>query len=210
MGILIFKLRRNIGQYQMKFACTKDKSRPAMTGAIIAPEHNEICCTDAHILVRYPIEVIEVTKSDAISVPLFIFNKNHYFNYSKDKNFNMTDFVFKLDYKNRFISVHEPNVENECTEENMILKIKTIEGNPPNYMAVYPDYKENDGVNYIGVNLDLLEQLKKATKEPYASKLHSPQHFKLILSQPNRGVIVEEQNKPYPIKAMFMPVMLSY
>src|SRR5690606_21101062 len=138
MGKLVFKLRRNIGSQQMKYAAGNDFLRPTLTGAIINPIDSEIACTDEQILVVYPINIIESNIQEYVSVPLFIFDRKHYFGYQSVNNGSMTGFIYVLDTDKKIISVYPPNSQNYIQEDKPLLSVNIIEGNPPNYNAVIP------------------------------------------------------------------------
>lgn len=187
MQKLVFKLRRNITTTQLKNAVCTDNMRPAMKGAFVNSEFSEMVCTDGHILIQYPIEIIEGSGSGI--VPIELFNPKIFFGYNKSK---ITEFTFVIEDK--CCSVFFGN--------KFIIKVPLIDCNYPNYKSVLLNPEDTCGLEEIGINLKIIERFKKATFEKGFN-----QGYKFQFYGKNRGISVEETSQPFPIKGIIMPYM---
>lgn len=214
MAQIVFRMKRNIGANQMKYAVGNDCLRPVMQGVCFNPSASELACTDAHVLVMYPIEILssDYKEAETFILPVYIFDQKHYYNYNLNKFFPMTRFVFKVDTEKERIYVYSPLAANEegfnLTEESLLFSVPLIEGKYPNYHAVLP--KEPFAIEKIGLNLWFVDRLTKATKEPGSSaSLHRfKATFDATLHGSNRAIMFYELNED-PVKALIMPVMLN-
>lgn len=185
MEKLVFKLRRNITTMQLKNAVCTDNMRPAMKGVFVNSEFSEMVCTDAHILVQYPIEIIEGSGSGI--VPVELFNPKIFFGHNKSK---ITEFTFVI--------------EDKCCSvffgEKFIIKVPLINCDYPNYRAILPSTKDACGLEEIGINLKIIERFKKATFEKGFN-----QGYKFQFYGKNKGILVQETTQEFPIKGIIMP-----
>lgn len=219
MAEIIFRLRRNFGAMQMKHACSNDKLRPVITGVGLNAAHEELCCTDAHVLVIYPIEILnpeDINSEEIFSLPLFIFDRKHYFGYENSREFIMERFLYKIDTEKERVYVYSPLALNNegfsLKEEFLLFSVPLIEGKYPNYRAVLP--KEKASVDKIGIGLHFLDKLIKATRESgIGNRTDFLNRFKVTfdatLHGSNRAILLNELNQEYPIKGLIMPVMLN-
>jgi hypothetical protein len=211
MAKIIFKLRRNFSATQFTHVVCKDELRPAMTGAMLHTERAELAFTDATLLMIYPIEVV---RNDApgftCSIPLFLFDKKHYFGY-KQRFIDMTDFLFVIDTEKERAYVYPSHIGKDLssTEEEIefngyILSVPLIKGNTPNYPAVIPN-SDPEKLDSIALSTKLLSRIQKASVSTPAQEWDS--RFKFTFYGKHKAVVFEEvNNEKYPIKGLVMPV----
>lgn len=208
-GRVIFRLKRNVGASNFKHAVGRDKLRPVLQGAGIDPVNQKLVCTDAVIMVMYPIEVFENKNNitEIISVPTFIFDRSHYYKYQSARGiFNMVDFIYVMDYDKQCIKVYPPLMGIDfIKEENHILKVDFIEGKFPNYKVVIPS-QEKESIDTIGVDISRIENINKAIKE--VGNKEQLNRFEFNFYGKQRAILGKEISLDHPIEFILMPVAL--
>lgn len=195
----------DITHTQMGNATGHDDLRPVMSGVYVDLIEGRLVCTDAHILMLYPIQPVELdgyefnhvdkqkfTVDQCKIVPLELFNKSKYMgNY---KNYPLPiHYALDVDYARVFVGDKE------------VFKCEYIDGKYPNYAAVIPSADKAEAVAKIGVNLRFVERLKKAF--PSAVNIMG---CKFTFFAPNRCIIVTPCDPELrEIKGLVMPVMLN-
>jgi hypothetical protein len=178
----------------LKNAVSNDGLKPSMCGVNINLKYSRIEATNAHILVMYPIEIIESdidNNIDSLVVPVRFFNISKYMIDIPKKYHDGLEYIFtdefaevyfgnELVYRCRYIYAKYPNVENVLPNDKWI--------------------RENH--NKVGLNINVLEKLTKSL--PY----NFPNNITIDIYARNKGIIVETLQEP-KIKAMIMPIMLG-
>lgn len=211
MAKIIFKLKRNVGYSQFIHAVGNDELRPTMMGVMFNPKERELACTDAHIVTVYPIEVYEGKEVDfTASIPVFLFNRLHYYGYDKSQIFKMTDFWFVVDTEKFEAFVYAPNFAMNRMDNldfsNYLIKVTLIEGTIPSYNSVFPTKEQATELSDIGLNLHYLKRLEKSLKE-VGAKSGVEGRFKFQFNGKNRAVVLSEINEDSSaMKGLVMPV----
>lgn len=214
MAKIIFKLKRNVGYNQFIHAVGNDELRPTMTGVMFNPKESELACTDAHILTIYPIEVYTEKEVDfTASIPVFLFNRSHYYGYDKGQVFKMTDFWFVVDTERLEAFVYAPSVFSKdefdfsLITNNYLIKVPLIEGKIPDYNSVFPTKEQATELSDIGLNLHYLKKLEKSLKE-VGAKSDIEGRFKFRFNGKNRAVVLSEINEDSSaMKGLVMPIL---
>ncbi len=189
-----FKLTTAHGASNFKYAAGTDELRPLMHGAIIDFQRKKLYVTNAHIIVAYKIECDEKTTQEPISIPLNVFEKKNY-GFVNTKQIPMDWFKFSFDTETQIVDVFVDGVEHS------IYRDKIIEGKVPNCNAIFPKKEDANPVDKIGLNLFLLEKIRKAVKLPGDSD-----NFTFNLFKANKIVLLEQEGSE--IIAGIMPVHL--
>lgn len=197
----IFRNSTGVAHSHLNNVVGKDVFRPAMTGVYVDLIKKRLVCTDAHILIMYPIEMqypekedndtnFEFKKEDCKVVPTELFNKSKYMGNWKNYFFPF-EYHLDEDYARVFAGPEE------------VFKCRYIDESYPKYEAVLLDNKDKQPLDDIGLNLEILARLSKSV--PRGTK-----GFKFIFHARNKAVNLEELNEfDNNIKALIMPVMLS-
>ena len=195
---IIFKNITNVTHIHLNNAVGNDVYRPAMTGVFVDLRNKKLVCTDAHVLIMYPIEMHyenekdlapDFTKEDCKIVPTELFNKNKYMGDRKNYLFPFT-YHLDEDYARVYAGTEE------------IFKCRYIKGNYPDYEKVVLSPKDKKPLEEIGLNIGIISRLAKAV--PRGTKV-----FKFVFHAQNRAVNLLEQNKHEKvIEALIMPSML--
>lgn len=188
---------------QLKNAIGTDVLRPVMCGVHINFKAQRIEVTDAHVLMTYPIQVLENTLGvDGVIVPIDFFNINRYM--VKLPKMSQKDKIFFLEY------IFTDEYAEIYYLKRLIFRCYYIEGKFPNIDAVMPVFNaEEYNVNKLGFNSLFLRNLMNAFPKKF------PNTVTCKLVQLNRGVIFEssdyydsEEQDPRKIIGLVIPVLL--
>ena len=198
---IIFKNITNVTHIHLNNAVGNDVYRPAMTGVFVDLRNKKLVCTDAHVLIMYPIEMhyeenymndtnTDFTKEDCKIVPTELFNKNKYMGNWKNYLFPFT-YHLDEDYARVYAGPEE------------VFKCRYIKADYPDYEKVVLSPKDKKPLDEIGLNIGIISRLAKAV--PRGTKV-----FKFVFHAQNRAVNLLEQNEyENVIEALIMPAMLS-
>jgi len=197
----IFINSTNVAHSHLNNVVGNDDFRPAMMGVYVDLINKRLVCTDAHILIMYPIELkfgeevempqnVEFKTEDCKIVPTELFNKNKYMGNWKNYCFPF-EYHLDEDYARVFAGPEE------------IFKCRYIRDSYPKYEKVLLDNKDKQPLDDIGLNLDIIARLAKGV--PRGTKA-----FRFVFHARNKAVNLEELNAMEDeIKALIMPVMLT-
>jgi DNA polymerase III sliding clamp (beta) subunit (PCNA family) len=178
---------------QLKNVISHEVLRPSVCGVNINLKYSRLECTNAHLLLMYPIEIIEsdITEySDSLVVPARFFNVLKYM----------------IDIPKKYIELLEYVLTDEFAEvyfgEELVYRCKYIDAKFPNIQAVLPtDEWKRENPKKVGLNINNLEKLMKGI--PY----NFPNNFTFDIYAKNKGLFLETLQEP-KIKGMIMPIML--
>lgn len=195
---IIFKNITNVTHVHLNNAVGNDIYRPAITGVFVDLRNKRMVCTDAHVLIMYPIEMEFETEEDSKTefqlehckiVPTELFNKNKYMGNWKNYLF---PFTYHLDED--YIRVYSGPEE--------IFKCRYINEKYPAYEGVLLKPQDKQPLDEIGLNIGIISRLSKAV--PRGTKA-----FKFVFHAKNRAVNLLEQNEyENAIEALIMPCMI--
>ena len=178
---------------ELKNVVGTDNLRPVMKGVYIDFKNQKLVCTDAHILIMYPIEITANNSGlDGIIVPVRFFN---HLKYMQDiPRRKVIDFNYIL--TEEFAEVYWLG--------ELVYRCRYIEGKYPNYEAVINDTPDKEvELNEIGIDLKMLARVADAIPS-------SLKKFKFKFFGKNRHIIFQELSYDYPtpIKGLIMPYNL--
>ena len=169
-----------------------DEYRPSLQGIFVDLKNKVLVGTDAHIIVMYPIEILENEYPEDFTgkiVPLEYFNKSKYMGNWKHYIFSLT-YVLDEDYARVFSGPEE------------VFKCRYINEQFPKYRNILLDNLSKNPIDEIGLDLRMMERLSKSI--PRDSK-----QFKFTFFAKNKGVDLKEIDfEDNVIKGIIMPVML--
>lgn len=175
--------------------------RLALEGVYVDMIAKKLVCTDAHILMMYPIRPIFENKDQenfvfekehCKLVPVELFNKNKYMGDWKKYHFPL---VYQLD---------EDFARVFCGKKE-VFKCEYIEATFPKYEAVILKKEEQKEISCIGVDLDKLKKICSALPIPIKS-------CKLSFFGTNKHIFFETNNTSFigeEITGLLMPVHLN-
>ena len=183
-----------------KNICSTDFMRPVMTGVYFDLENDCMVGTNTHIMVECPIEVefdeleqlcaykkqLELRREWSKIVPIEFFDKAKYMGdykkYSMDIYYDFSD----EKYAQVFMG------------PELVFRCKYIDGNFPNYRAVYPK-EQDDFIDGIGVDLKSIKLIMDCI--PYTQK-----HLIFKVHAKNRGITFSHPTNPN-FKGILMPII---
>jgi DNA polymerase III sliding clamp (beta) subunit (PCNA family) len=176
---------------QLKNVISNDDLRPSMCGVNINLKYSRLECTNAHLLLMYPIEIIEsdITEySDSLVVPARFFNVLKYMLDIPKKHIEVLEYVFTDEFAEVYFG------------EELVYRCKYIDAKFPNIQAVLPtDEWKRENPKKVGLNINSLEKLIKSI--PY----NFPNNFTFDIYAKNKGLFLETLQEP-KIKGMIMPI----
>lgn len=180
---------------QLKNVVSNDDLRPSMCGVNINLKMQRFEVTNAHVLVMYPLEIIESdidnNTIDSLIVPVRFFNILKYMLDVPKKHIDALEYVLT----DEFAEVYFGN--------ELGYRCRYIDAKYPNIEGVLPtDEWKRESPKKIGLNINTLEKLMKGI--PYSF----PNNFTFDIYAKNKGLFLQTLQEP-KIKAMIMPVMLG-
>lgn len=181
----------------LKNIASNDILRPVLTGAYIDVVNKVIVCTDAHILMMYPIEIVhkkefeynkdtEFNKNHCKIVPIELFNKNKYLG-------NWRQYIFPFTYE-----LGEKRVSVFAGPEK-IFECGYIEGEYPKYENIVPKKEDRIPIDSIGFSSNLLAKFGKSVPRGTGD-------FSFNFFAKRKGVLVKESKIDNPIIGVIMPL----
>lgn len=194
---IIFKNSTKVTYTLLKNIAGNDDLRQVMKGACIDIINKALVVTDAHILISYPIEIIENdSEIDHKIVPLSLFNRLRYMGDFKTKVLKVldVDYVLSEDYAEVFF------------KNELLYRCKYIDGLYPKYLNVMPKDEGKCSIEEIGINPIILARFLKGLP---ANK--KEMQYKMMFFGANKAIKFEEQNchPERPIIGIAMPTRLN-
>jgi len=174
-----FKNPLNANFSHFKHVASADNLRPIMCGVNINLKQSRLECTDAHILVSFPIEITENdSDTESFVVPLNFFNHLRYMVVIDKKLLTHLEYVLSEDYAEVYFA------------DELVFRCRYIDGKFPNIDKVLPTAAwVREKVEEIGLNFSILKRLTNGL--PFSS----PNNYKLSLYAKNKCVFVESNNE---------------
>jgi len=193
---VIFKNSALVSHTHLKNCVSTDDLRPAMCGVNINLKEKRLEATDAHILMTYPIEILEESvfdkELDSLIVPVRFFNRLKYMIDVPLNLFGTLEYVLT----DEFAEVYFGN--------ELVYRCKYIEEKFPKIESVLPNANwEKEVVDVIGFNCNVLDRAIKSVPSKF------PNHIKLHLYGKNKGVFIESSNDDSPkVFGLIMPILI--
>lgn len=178
-------MRKNFKR-KLHLACGKDDLRPVFNHLYF--EDGNIICTDAHILICQSLKKNGFTDNE-----IKIMNGK----------FLHSD-AFKIIYKQKNVYVTEEGFK--CVNKNFLFTIpfSPPPGVFPKWREVIPDLNDSEPINRIGLNLKLIQLVRKIT-------LSKSLGSKLEFSARNKGVVIYPNDSDFTDKdelILIMPITI--
>lgn len=191
---IIFKNLTDVTYTHLKTIVSTDQLRPVLCGACIDIESKKLVVTDSHVLVAYPIEIIENDSDiDHKIVPITLFNRLRYMGEYAAKVLKVLNVQYVLtdDY-----------AEAQFNGE-LLYRVRYIDGKYPKYMNVMPNLDEAQALTDIGINPAIGARLFKGF--PFRPDLR----YKMTFFAKNKAIRLDEYGADYPITGIVMPTHLN-
>jgi DNA polymerase III sliding clamp (beta) subunit (PCNA family) len=192
---VVFENSTDVSYSNLKNIVSNDDLRPVLQGAYIDLKNHFLVVANSHILMMYPIKVIEDdSKIEGKIVPIRYFNQLKYMLDIPCKSKRLLDLEYVL--TDEFAEVYWLN--------QLVFRTKYIEGKYPDYQKVIKDEKENlKELNEIGLDLNMLKKIADSIPD-------SEKKFKFNFFGNNRHVIFKDTNcnPDRPIKGLIMPYQI--
>jgi len=190
-----FENLSGVSYTHLKNVASTDNLRPAMQGVNINLKQSRLECTDAHLLMLYPIKICEGSninpEIDSVIVPIRFFNHLKYMVDIPRKFLGAVKY-FLLD---EFAEVHFGN--------ELVYRCRYIDAQYPIIDAVLPNVEwKREEVKEIGFNLNIIGKLTQAFPKEF------PNNVKFNLYSQNKGVLVEQIDGD--VKGIVMPIMVNF
>jgi len=192
-----FKNLSGVTYAHLKNVASTDALRPVMNGVNINFKENRLECTDAHLLMIYPINILSDSEFNedvnSVIVPIRFFNHLKYMIDIHKKHLESIDYVLLDEYAEVYFA------------GELVYRCKYIEGKYPIVSEVISNIQsKRKEVKEIGFNLGILSRLTKAFPYKHLNNV------KFSLYAQNKGMLVESLNEDLlEVKGIVMPIMLT-
>lgn len=199
-GRAVFVNTTKVSHVQLSKNVGKDY-RHSLQSVYVDLKNSCLVVTDAHVLIMYPINVLEnTTGKDGFMVQLQLFNTSKYMDDVSEYLFSMS-YVLEPNYCKVIIGDIEEPFETVFRCKYHLAQANG--GKYPNYQNVIPNEKEIQGVPKIALNFVLLKRICDA--------IPNGKEFVFSFFANNKAVLLTQKDEmlPEPIKAIIMPIMLG-
>lgn len=192
---VVFKNTTGVTHNELKNVVCNDDLRPAMQGAYIDIKNQKLVVTDAHVMICYPIEVIENdSNAEGVIVPINLFNTSRYMLELSRRDIKSINPEFVL----------SDNYAEAYWKDELIYRCKYIDAKYPPWKNVMPNPANKQPISEFGFNTSVfLKFLKGLPKD-------STNDYKATLFHRHRAIHFEQVSKEFesPIIGILMPVAI--
>lgn len=192
--IATFKNITGVTHTQLNNVVSTDFLRPVMGGIFVDFDNQQMVCTDAHVLMIYPVEINEVFNKEikGVIVPVEFFDKRKYMG-------NFKSYILKLEYR------LDDDFARVFHGEDEVFKCKYIEGNYPKYLAAIPKKEDAQPTLEVGICLKIFNKIEKAMPTGMGKQ------FKITLHGTRKGIVMNQMyiDGKRPIIGIVMPLVIE-
>lgn len=193
-----FKNLTDVTYTHLKNVVCKDELRPAMSGVYIDLKESKLVATDAHVLIAYPIEIIENdSDKEGVIVPIEYFNKLRYMVPLPSKRKGPIELEYIL--TDTYAEIH---FHGEMIYRRKYIDFTYPKWNSENVMVNPADYP--DKPKELGVNINVLQKMISGIPKSNTGI------YKMETTSASKCILFTSNNSDYttPIKAIVMPCSL--